>query len=96
MIQLFSRVIGGCLLLLAELSAQGYLPFPTKNAEWSRVVTVVGDYDPVYITSHYAPRGDTTIQNKIFTKLYVSTGKAFRIDSAHYVGAYINESNRVL
>lgn len=94
-IQLFSCMVCGCLLLLAELSAQNYLPFPTKNAEWSRVVTVVGDYDPVYITSHYAPRGDTIIQNKIFTKLYANTGKAFRIDSAQYVGAYINESNRV-
>lgn len=94
-IQLFSCMVCGCLLLLAELSAQNYLPFLTKNAEWSRVVTVVGDYDPVYITSHYAPRGDTIIQNKIFTKLYANTGKAFRIDSAQYVGAYINESNRV-
>ena len=95
MIQLLFCMVCSCLLLIAELSAQSYLPFPTKNAEWSRVVTVVGDYDPVYITSHYAPRGDTTIQNKVFTKLYINTGKAFRIDSAHYVGAYINESNRV-
>jgi Secretion system C-terminal sorting domain len=78
-----------------ESNTQTFLPFPTKNAEWSRVVTVVGDYDPVYITSHYVPRGDTVIKNKVFTKLYVNTGKAFRIDSAQYVGAYINESNRV-
>ncbi|MDX2070408.1 MAG: T9SS type A sorting domain-containing protein [Haliscomenobacter sp.] len=95
MIQLFCWAVGGCLLLLAEVSAQNYLPFPTKNAEWSRVVTVVGDHDPVYITSHYAPKGDTIIQSKVFAKLYVDTGKAFRIDSAQYVGAYINESNRV-
>lgn len=74
---------------------QTVLPFPTKNTTWSRVTTLAGDYDPIFITAHYAPVGDTIIQNKIFTKLYVNAGKAFNLDSAKYLGAYINESNRV-
>lgn len=95
MIQLLWGVVCGCLLLIAELSAQGYLPFPTKNAVWSEVSTVLSDFDPVFINYHYAPVGDTIIQNKNYTKLYGSTGNAFKLDSAQYVGAYLNESNRV-
>jgi len=95
MILLFSRVIGGCLLLLPESSAQSYLPFPTKNAVWSEVSTVLSDFDPVFNNYHYAPVGDTIIQNKNYTKLYGSTGNAFTLDSAQYVGAFLNESNRI-
>lgn len=83
------------LFVYSEARTQTFLPFPTKNAEWSAVVTQVGDYDPIYTTSHYAPQGDTIIQNKVFTKLYVNTGRVFNIDVAKYIGAYINESKRV-
>lgn len=85
----------GSLLVFFKGKTQTFLPFPTENAEWSSVITLSGDYDPVYTTSHYVPKGDTIIQNKTFTKLYVNTGKAFNMDSARYVGAYINESKRV-
>lgn len=95
MIRMLCWVVGGCLLLIAELSAQSYLPFPTKNAVWSEVSTVLSDFDPVFINYHYAPVGDTIIQNKNYTKLYGSTGNAFKLDSAQYVGAYLKESNRI-
>ncbi|WP_373552770.1 T9SS type A sorting domain-containing protein [Haliscomenobacter sp.] len=84
-----------CLLVFFKGKAQTFLPLPTENAEWSRLLTVLGDNDPIYTTHHYTPVGDTIIQNKKFTKLYTNTGKAFNIDSAQYIGAYINELGRV-
>lgn len=78
-----------------ESKPQALLPFPTKNAVWSEVSTVLSDFDPVFNNYHYAPVGDTIIQNQNYTKLYGSTGKAFKLDSAQYVGAYLNESNRI-
>lgn len=78
-----------------ENKAQTVLPFPTKNAVWSEVYTRLSDFDPVFTNYHYAPVGDTIIQNKNYVKLHRSTGKALKLDSAQYIGAYLNESNRV-
>lgn len=78
-----------------ESKPETLLLFPTKNAVWSEVYTRLSDFDPVFTNYHYAPVGDTVIQDKNFTKLYRHIGKAFNSDSARYVGAYLNESNRV-
>lgn len=81
---------------LYEGKPNTFLPLPTKNVEWSVLVRFSDNFlGTIYTTNHYRPLGDTIIQNKIFTKLYSSTGKAFNIDSAKYVGAYISELSYV-
>lgn len=81
---------------LHEGKPNTFLPLPTKDVEWS-VLTRFSDnfLGSIYTTHHYRLLGDTILQDKIFTKLYRSAGKAFNIDSAEYVGAYINESSYV-
>ena len=73
-----------------------FLPLPTKNVEWSVLVRLSDNFlGSIYTTDHYRTLGDTIIQDKIFTKLYRSTGKIFNIDSAKYVGAYLSELSYV-
>lgn len=81
---------------LYEGKPNTFLPLPTKNVEWSVLVRFSDNFlGSIYTTDHYRTLGDTIIQNKIFTKLYRSTGKIFNIDSAKYVGAYLSELSYV-
>ncbi len=96
MIIMLSIAVCGWVVLLPQLQAQDYLPIVKENAEWSVLFTQSGNNGQIYTTRHYSPAGDTLIQDKTFTKLYSNTGKEFNLDSAQYVGAYINEGNKIL
>lgn len=77
MVQLFLGVVCGCLLLLAELSAQSYLPIVKENAEWT-ALKIKGrtqpdpnlsiSYDSSYVRTWI--EGDTTIAGTQFKKVF--------------------------
>jgi hypothetical protein len=75
--------------------SQEYLPLPVDDAEWTQLHKLYGngnsaDY-PAPTAVHYSPYSDTLIQGISYTSLYASTGTAFQLDSAYYVGAYRSE-----
>jgi hypothetical protein len=81
------------------LRSQIYHPFPTDSAEWS-VLSYIGTIPELghfYQTTHYGILGDTTINNKIYHKVFSSTAALFNpldINNA-YEGAF-REINKVV
>ncbi len=79
---------------------------PTDNATWSVQHYTYGQFFPFTqnecITIHYGVNGDTVINNKTYHKLYANNliqdypydETAFNPTTAHYVGAYRDDSIR--
>jgi len=70
--------------------------FPTENVQWTVLHEQISSYDPKILHNfQYAPRGDTLINDKTFTKLYRSDGALFDSAASSYVGAYLAQESQV-
>jgi len=80
--------------------SQIYFPFPTDSATWD--VSYYSDPVPFPVdcsTNHYGFYGDTTINGKTYSKLYVnysnefSNDSSFNVDNAYYLAAISREDS---
>src|ERR1035437_3735778 len=65
------------LLLSFALSAQTYHPFPTKNAMWTETYEILSVFDQPEFHCYALKDQDTTINNKLYHKLYHSLDTLF-------------------
>ena len=88
-----------------NLQAQTYYPMPTQDATWNFEYYVFANLpfsNAECIMRHYGLAGDTVINNKTYHKLYGNNlpqdypyfDTQFNLPTAHYVGAYREDSTK--
>ena len=90
-------------LVLAFLNANAqsyqYVPFPTENAIWSEYYVSEEQPSPPWFYHYYdkiAMTGeDTTINGKIYKKLYLFNDSVFNINNATYLGGIREENKQI-
>ena len=87
------------MILTLNVISQDYIPFPSDSAAWNITTYIYGDCnswngDNCQYTDKFIVKGDTTISNENYTKLYLVNGT--NINNLTFLGGFREDSTKKL